>query len=215
MPPRSICSSVKNKVLTALGLVLCLFLAVMLVLNVILIVKSLTNKDEVPSIGNTSPLIVLTGSMEPDIKTGELIFVTKTDPNDIVVNEDVIAFFDPAGNGTSVVTHKVINKRMLSDGKWEFETWGIANDTPDEKWVHEDKIIGVYQFGIPFLGNIAMFMQTTVGFIVCIGTPIVALVAYDFVKRRKQDKEAQADTDALLAELAALRAEKENREKKD
>ena len=53
-----------------------------------------------------------------------------------------------------------------------------------------------------------MFMQTTTGLIVCVVLPIVLLVAYDVIRRSIYEKNKKADTDALLAELEALRAEK-------
>ena len=51
-----------------------------------------------------------------------------------------------------------------------------------------------------------MFMQTTPGLIVCVVCPIVLLVGYDVLRRRKYDKVKQQDTAALLAELEELRA---------
>ena len=52
-----------------------------------------------------------------------------------------------------------------------------------------------------------MFLQTTPGLLVCIVLPIGLFVAYEVIRRRKFDKEKQADTKALLAELEALRAQ--------
>ena len=51
-------------------------------------------------------------------------------------------------------------------------------------------------------------MQSTTGLILCVVIPIVLLVAYDFLRRRIYEKNNKQDTDALLAELEALRAEK-------
>ena len=45
--------------------------------------------------------------------------------------------------------------------------------------------------------------------------PIILLVAYDVIRRRIYEKNKQDDTDALLAELEALRAEKAAKEAKD
>ena len=65
------------------------------------------------------------------------------------------------------------------------------------------------------LGNVAMFMQTTQGLIICVICPIILLVAYDVIRRQAYEKSKKKDTDALLAELEALRAEKEKDNKKD
>ena len=209
-------TSVKGKLLTGIVFAVCILLSIILVLNVILIVKSYTNEDEVPSISGIMPFIVLSPSMDPIIKEGDIVIVKKADPKDIKVGEDdgdVISFFDPSSKSTSVVTHRAIDVRNGADGGLEFKTKGDNNDINDPRWVPEKNVVGVYQFRIPLLGKVAMFMQSTEGFVICIGLPVVALVAYDIIRRRRQERENKADTDALLLELAALRAEKENRDK--
>ena len=57
-----------------------------------------------------------------------------------------------------------------------------------------------------------MFMQSTTGLVVCVLLPIILLVGYDLIRRRAYDKGKKKDTDALLAELEALRAEKAKQE---
>lgn len=60
-----------------------------------------------------------------------------------------------------------------------------------------------------------MFMQTTTGLIVCVILPIILLVGYDIIRRRIYEKKNQTDTDALLAELEELKAEKARRAEVD
>lgn len=67
---------------------------------------------------------------------------------------------------------------------------------------------------IPGMGNIAMFMQTTAGLIVCVVLPLIILVGFDFIRRRQFEKTSRQDTEALLAELEALKAEKASKEEK-
>ena len=78
--------------------------------------------------------------------------------------------------------------------------------------VPEDNLIGIYQRRIPKVGNVAMFMQTTTGLIVCVVVPILLLVGYSVLRRRKYEKAQKQDTDALLEELEELRAMKAKRE---
>ena len=73
--------------------------------------------------------------------------------------------------------------------------------------VTQDKLIGVYQMRIPGLGNVAMFMQSTQGLIVCVVVPVALFLAYDIIRRRAYDKQSQAETDALKAELEQLRSQ--------
>lgn len=204
-------TSVTHRVLTIVGTVLCIILIPILLINITLIAKSYINKDEVPSIGGTFPLIVLTDSMVPEIYSGDLIICNTAEAEDVKVN-DVISFFDPAGNGTSIVTHRVI-EIVEEDGEILFRTRGDNNNTEDKELVPAENLVGVYKMRIAGAGHIAMFMQSTAGLIICVVLPIILLVGYDIIRRRIYEKNNKQDTDALLAELEALRAEKAEKEK--
>lgn len=201
----------RQKILTIVGIILCVILVPALIVNLTLIVKSYVNTDEVPAIGGYSPMIVLTDSMLPEISSGDLIIAQQIDPKEVKVG-DVISFFDPAGNGTSVVTHRVI-EIVEENGETKWRTRGDHNNTEDKVLVPFDNLVGIWHgTRIPGAGHVAMFLQTTPGLIVCVVLPIVLLVGYDVLRRKKYDKAKQEDTDALLAELEALRAMKAEKE---
>lgn len=203
----------QNKVLTIIGIVLCVILLPILIVNITLIIKGFTS-DEVPSLGNNIPLIVLTESMEPEINGGDLIVIKKAKPSDIE-KDDVIAFIDPMGNGTSIVTHRVLDVIENEDGTISWQTKGDNNPTEDKVLVPEANLVGEWHgTRIPFLGSIAMFMQTTTGLILCVFLPILLVIGYDILRRRMAEKNNKQDTDALLAELAELRAQKAAQEEK-
>lgn len=197
----------KQRLLTIIGTVLCILLIPILIINLTLIVKSYVNTDEVPKIGGVCPLIVLTDSMLPEISSGDLIICKDIDAKDVKVG-DVISFFDPAGNGSSVVTHRVI-ELVEEDGVTKWRTRGDNNNTEDKVLVPFENLVGIWSgTRVPGAGSVAMFLQTTPGLIVCVICPLALLVGYDVLRRRKYDKAKQEDTDALLAELEALRAMK-------
>ena len=202
-----------HKVLTGVGIVLCVILIPILVINCILIVKSFTS-EEVPSVAGTLPLIVLTDSMYPQIQSGDLIICLTAEPEEIEEN-DVIAFFDPAGNGSTIVTHRVIEVTELN-GKIAWRTKGDNNNTEDRLLVTADKLVAVYEgTRLAGFGNVALFMQTTPGLIVCVVCPILLLVGYDMIRRRLYEKNHQQDTDELMAELEELRRLKAEREQQE
>ncbi len=203
-------SSVGHKIGTVVGIILCIILTPILIINITLIIRSFVNQDEVPSVGGIFPLIVLTDSMYPDIQSGDLIICRTAEPENIQVG-DVIAFFDPVGNGTSIVTHSVAEITEV-DGQKAWITRGIANNTNDAVAVPADKLVGVYSRRIPGLGHVVMFMQTTAGLIICVVCPILLLVGWDILRRRRYEKSKQADTDALMRELEELRAQKTKQE---
>lgn len=195
-----------NKVWTIIGVILCIILIPILVINVTLIVKSYTNKNDVPKLGGYCPLIVLTGSMEPMIQSGDLIIVKQVNTTDLEKG-DVIAFYDPESNSNSILTHRIAEV-INEDGVIYYRTKGDANNTEDSKPVLADKVVGIYKLKIPNAGDVAMFMQTTPGLIVCVILPLILLIGIDLIRRRKLDKANNEDTAALLAELEALKAAK-------
>ena len=200
----------KQKLLTIIGTILCVILLPVLIINVTLIAKSYINADEVPSVGGMFPMIVLTDSMYPVIESGDLILCHTAEADEIKV-DDVISFYDPMGSGTSVVTHRVMEV-IVDDGEIQFRTKGDNNNAEDTALVPAENLIGTYQSRIPKVGHVAMFMQTTPGLIVCCVLPILLLVGYDVLRRKKFEKTQKQDTDALLAELEALRAMKAEKE---
>lgn len=206
-------TSKTHKILTVIGTVMCIILIPILIINVTLIIKSYTNKDEVPSVGGLLPMIVLTDSMSPEIESGDLIISHTIEPED-VKEGDVILFFDPASKGNSVVTHRVI-EIVEEEGELFFRTKGDNNNTEDRELVPAENLIAIYKSRINGAGNVAMFMQTTTGLIVCVVLPIVLLLAYDFIRRHMYEKKRQKENEDLLAELEALRAEKAEKEQKD
>lgn len=203
-------TSIRHRILTIIGTILCVILIPMLLLNITLIIKSYTNKNDVPSVGGYLPMIVLTDSMYPEIQSGDLIICHTKEPEQIKEG-DIIAFFDPAGNGTSVVTHRVVEVTE-ENGSLAFRTKGDANNTEDTALVPAENLVGVYRRRFAGIGNIAMFMQTTTGLIVCVICPLILLVGYDIIRRRLYEKSRKQDTEELLAELKALKAEKTEKE---
>lgn len=198
--------------LNVIGVILIIVLVPVLVLNLTLIIKSYTNKDEVPSFGGYMPMIVLTDSMYPTIEKGDLIIDRTVDPTTLKV-DDIVSFFDPASkSGDSIVTHRIVEITKDENGGLAFITKGDFNNTADKDPVPAEKIVGLYNgVLIPNGGDVALFMQTTTGLIVCVIVPLALLIAYDVLRRKlydKKQKASQPDTDALMAELEALKAEK-------
>lgn len=198
----------KISVSTIIGIAFCAILLPILISNLILIIKGYSNPGEVPGYGNTKPLIVLTDSMYPTIKAGDMILIKVTDFDD-VKEGDVIAFFESATERTTTVTHRVKEINYDEDGnKVSFTTQGDANNIEDADKVTADMLIGVYKTRIPLLGDIAIFLKSTPGLIIAILVPLGLLVGYDVIRRKLYDKKNEEDTNELLKELELLRAEK-------
>lgn len=203
-------STGRSKALTVVGIIICVILVPILVVNATMIIKSYVNPDEYPSFAGYNLMIVLSPSMEETIMVGDLIVVKNAEPGEIkgessagARDGDIISFFDPDSSKQSVLTHRC--KAVQEDGS--FITKGDNNISEDPTPCPPENLIGTYITRIPGAGNIAMWLQTTPGLIVCVAVPIVLLVAYDLIMKKRYDKKKKTDTDDLLAELESLRAQ--------
>ena len=118
---------------------------------------------------NVHPLVVVSGSMEPEIMTGSLCFINYDDRN--VDIGDVVAY----ESGDITVMHRVIDKTV--DG---YITKGDNNDTEDLAPVPQKHILGTEILNIPRLGYIIMSLRTPSGLITTI-TVVVAFIAIGIV----------------------------------
>lgn len=61
-------SSVGNKILTVIGIVLCAVFGLLLLFNITIIIKGLINPDVPPSVFGVTPMVVKSGSMSSDVQ---------------------------------------------------------------------------------------------------------------------------------------------------
>jgi signal peptidase I len=147
-------------------------------------------------------LAVASGSMEPVLYAGDLIFIEGVDnatdihvgTKDVEQPGDIIVFY----RYNELIVHRAVEKTLNSDGTYTFKTWGDNNGWPDGTPVKERNIVGRYLgIKIPWLGNIALFFapfEVKVAFIVLW---IVILILVEFIPLlRKRFK--RGDDDASL-----------------
>lgn len=195
-------STLPEKILAAVGVILCVVFIPILLVNVTLIVKSYVNPNQVPDFMGYKPFIVLSGSMEPEIMTGDMVLVKNTDAGNLQEG-DVIAF----KSVEAVVTHRIMEVKT-ENGEVSYVTQGDANDSPDQTSVKPADVEGIYKNRIPGAGNVAMFMQTTTGMILFVVCPLLLFILWDVIRRRLQGRKELSRTKELELELARLRAEK-------
>ena len=191
-----------QKIVGAVGIALCVVFVPLLLINVTLIVKSYTSPDKVPDFLGYKPFIVLSGSMEPSIMTGDMVFVKETDPDSLKVG-DVIAY----KSGSAVVTHRIVEVKS-ENGETRYVTQGDANNAADQSLVKPADVEGIYQRRVAGAGHLAMFMQTTTGMILFVVCPLVLFVLWDVIRRQLESRKEVSRTKELEMELERLRAEK-------
>jgi len=182
-----------------IGIIICVLLLPLLIINTTLIVKSIVYPDEVPSFLGYKPFIVLSGSMEPEFYSGDLVLVREAVTSDLKVG-DVISYKE----GQSVITHRIL-KVTEEQGTRQFITKGDHNNVSDRSPVTEDQVEGRYLFHVSKLGNFAIFMQTPIGMVIFIACPLALFILYDVVRRILFDRKKSKKTQELEAELEKMR----------
>ncbi|GEL95876.1 signal peptidase I [Cellulomonas composti] len=79
-------------------------------------------------LGYIKPLVVISGSMEPGIMTGDLLIDVRADTADVEVGEVSSIYSDMTGN---LVSHRVVGIEPAGDGRWAIRMKGDANDSED------------------------------------------------------------------------------------
>jgi len=79
-------------------------------------------------LGWIKPMVVISGSMEPGIMTGDLVVATPHSTADLQVGEVASIWSDVTGNH---VTHRVVGVEQVADDEWHVRMKGDANDSED------------------------------------------------------------------------------------
>ncbi len=159
------------------------------------------------------PLYAMSGSMEPAVRTGSLIFVRPVDPADVAVGDVITYTINAAGD---YATHRVVSievretavcivqdeagkavlddngEPMLEEYPLEepcicFHTKGDANEFPDAQVVYDKNVVGEPIITIPYLGYLACWLQTPRGSILGGASALALLMIVflpDLLKRR-------------------------------
>jgi signal peptidase len=112
--------------------------------------------------------IVTSGSMEPEIQTGAVLFTYRTSAENIRVG-DTITF----QKEDTFTTHEVIEKNT---DPISFRTQGTANNSPDPGTVSEDELAGKKLFSVPYLGYLISWAGSRNGIALFIIVPGAILV---------------------------------------
>ncbi len=137
--------------------------------------------------------VVVSPSMEPDIKTGSLVYVKDVKPGEIEVGDVITYALDKKGN---TATHKLgLIQNTISGTR--YYTYGINNDNYQydedgniktdkhgnklhvfDPYTTYDNIQGVVKFSVPYLGRVADFISNPPGIYVAIafGALLILLV---------------------------------------
>lgn len=154
-----------------------------------------------PIPGNFKAMTVLSGSMEPTIKTGSIVVVKPLDDYKI---GDIITF-GPNTKTQTPTTHR-INDIKVVDNNVVYITKGDANNAPDTKEITKNDIIGKVLFHVPYVGYAINAAKQPVGFMLIIVIPAVIII-YDEIRKmwkellKLKNKKKDSEQDQKIKEL--------------
>ncbi|WP_260236068.1 signal peptidase I [Curtobacterium sp. ZW137] len=131
----------------------------------------------IPKASGSTPLTVLTQSMEPTLPPGTLIVVRPTPIADIHVG-DVVTYQIVSGQ-PAVISHRVVSIASSSDGSRTFVLKGDNNAAPDAQPVTAAQVRGVVWYSVPEVGYVNQLVNGSRSWLI----PAVAgvLLAYSAV----------------------------------
>lgn len=127
----------------------------------------------VPNILGYKSFAVISGSMEPNIHVGSIVYAKEADFNDLKV-DDIISY---QLSSDTMVTHRIVS---IDNEKQTVVTKGDANDVEDSASVSKENIIGKVAFSIPLLGYISLNVKTPLGILVICGI-VAVLILLNFL----------------------------------
>lgn len=103
------------------------------------------------------PLLVQSGSMEPEYPVGSVIYVKSVDKAGLS-NGDVVTFYLP--DEETLVTHRIVR---VDEEQEAIYTKGDANELEDQAATPFSRIVGVPVICVPWLGYLAGYLASGMG----------------------------------------------------
>jgi signal peptidase len=140
-----------------------------------------------PALAGYQVLTVLSGSMEPALRTGDVIVESKVSPGELRIG-DVVTFREP--DSSRLITHRV---RAVSiwGGSAHVTTRGDAN-TGVERWsIPVDGTVGRVEYRVPKVGYVTNRVGSRFGRLALLVVPALLLCLWE-LKRIWAPKERDA-----------------------
>lgn len=165
-----------------------------LIIVLTLIVISTRSSGGEPAVFGYTLKSVLSGSMEPEFKTGSLILVNEMTDVKALQKNDVITFMQ---DEETAVTHRIVNITKQG-GHLLFETKGDNNAASDSSLVSEQNVLAKYTgFNLPYAGYVIHFASQPIGTAVLLIVPGVMLLIYSFMTISSAIRDIERKTKAL------------------
>ena len=115
---------------------------------------------------------VMSGSMEPGIRTGDVVAEEHVAPADLR-GGDIVTFQDP-GEAGRMITHRVRSVRLQGD-RYSVVTKGDANNTPERWTIPADGQLGRVRYRVAHVGYALVFTRGPAGLLLLVVLPALLL----------------------------------------
>lgn len=152
----------------------------------------------VPFIAKYDHYVIVTGSMEPVIMTGDIVIVdSDVDPEELTPGQIIAFKVDLDLNGTDEIVVHYLYSITDVDGVTIYKTKPEVSNQVDPWSLTIDDIVGTHVFTIQKIGPLILFVQSTIGKVVLVIDIIIvyALMEMFSSKKKKQEPEAEITTD--------------------
>lgn len=127
---------------------------------------------------------VATGSMEPEYKVLDIIFVREVEPDTLKIGDDLVYMGKEGDFQNKIITHRIIGI-IKEENNFSFKTKGIANPTEDPI-INEDQLFGKVMYKSKVLSFINKIINNPVGFYLLIVLPVAILIFLEILDRFKE-----------------------------
>jgi len=145
------------------------------------------------SIFNYRMFTVISGSMEPKYKIGDVLLAKEIAPEKIKVGDTISYLGNVNSFKDKVVTHQVVGIDKI-DGKYYFHTKGLANLVEDPL-VSADQLYGKVIYKSVIISLIYKIVSTNVGFYLFIIIPILYIISSEIISTLLDKEEKKRNKD--------------------
>ena len=128
--------------------------------------------------------IVVSPSMEPEIKVNDCVVLKNVTSKEELKIGDDIGYFDVHGN---VIVHRIVDIKNEGTDNVKYVTGGINNPTYDQLEVSFDSVVGVKIANLRVLGNLVVFFRSGVGIAVFVTVFLAIVVGFYFAFRATEN----------------------------
>lgn len=156
----------------------------------------LTSRPDKPaSVLGFSPMVVVSGSMEPEFPVGTFLLSRKVDIDQVAVG-DIIVFYGRVGRTTGIITHRVVEKEGMGNDT-VLTTKGDANSLRDPNPVTSQNLLGKVIWESPLMGKLVSPFQNSAlkPLFLLIPAGLLAWEGVSLLRERNAGEETEEETE--------------------